>query len=831
MEESLPINATISHYRILDKLGSGGMGEVYLAEDTRLKRKVAIKFLPAASTADEQAKKRLIREAQAAATLDHPNVCAIHEVGEEDGRTFIVMQYVEGETLSSRIQKEPLELSQSLDLAVAAALAEAHSRGIIHRDIKPQNIMVTARGHVKVMDFGLAKVIAGRDRFESEAETQSLLTEPGMIVGTAPYMSPEQVRGEALDARSDIFSFGSVLYEIASGHKPFLSESAAATFSAILTRELPPLARYSKEVPAELERIVNKALRKDREERYQTVQDLLLDLKSLKEELIYEAKSRTSDQPQSGDTAMGARKINQGLDTGKLAGTPSNEISPARTTSSAEYVVNEIMRHKLAVLLALLVVVSASIGLGLYFYTRNTELAIESIAVLPFVNASADPNTEYLSDGVTDSLIYSLSRLSNLKVKSHSSVFRYKGKEVEPQTPGRELDVQAVLTGRIVQRGEMLIINAELVEVGSNNVLWGQQYNRKLSEIQSVEDEISKGISEKLRLKLTGEEQQRLTRHYTALPEAYQAYLRGQYYLNHAAGESEGKAIEYFNQAIGLDPNYAQAYAGLAAVYADISSVYLPPSEAMPKAKEAVLKALALDESLAEAHLSLAVIRWWADWDFPAAEREFKRAIELSPNEPTVHVMYGGFLSRMPGRFDEAIAAANRGLRLDSFSVTANIGAVIVFYNTRHYDQAIEQALKTLEIDRDLALPRYFLGAAYLEKGQSEQAITELQKNRSRSVALGLLGYAYAGAGRKAEALKALAELQTISGRRYVSPYEIARIYVGLGEREQAFEWLEKAYQGRSDLLTRLQVDPTFDSLRSEPRFADLVRRVGLEQH
>jgi serine/threonine-protein kinase len=828
----LPADTRISHYRILSRLGAGGMGEVYLAEDTRLDRKVAIKVLPGETLADDQAKKRLVREAQAAAKLDHSNICSIHEVGEDAGRDFIVMQYVEGETLARRVQHKPLELHESLDIAVqvADALTEAHSHGIIHRDIKPANIMLTPRGQVKVMDFGLAKLV-GQQTTGSQDLTQGILTEPGTIVGTVPYMSPEQVRGEPVDARSDIFSFGAVLYEMVSGRQPFLSESAAATTAAILTREPPPLARYSKEVPAELQRIVSKAVCKDREKRYQVVKDLGLDLKSLKEELIYEAKSRTADQPESGETAAGARKGNQGLDTGKLAGTPSNKISPARTSSSAEYVINEIKRHKRAVLLALPVVVSAAIGLGLYFHARNTELAIESIAVLPFINASADPDAEYLSDGMTDSLIYSLSRLPNLKVKSHSSVFRYKGKEVEPQTPGRELGVQAVLTGRIVQRGEMLVINAELVEVGSNNVLWGQQYNRKLSEIQSVQDEMSKGVSEKLRLKLTGEEQQRLTRHYTALPEAYQAYLRGQYYSNYTAVESEGKAIGYFNQAIGLDPNYAQAYAGLAAVYADISSVSLPPSEAMPKAKEAVLKALSLDASLAEAHLSLAVIHWWADWDFPAAEREFKRAIELSPNEPTTYSGFGGFLSRMPGRFDEAIAAANHALQLDSFSVTANIGAVIVFYNTHHYDQAIEQAGRTLEINRDLAVARYFLGAAYLEKGQSEQAISELQKNRSRPVALGLLGYAYAAAGRKAEARKALAELQAISGRRFVSPYEIARIYVGLGEKEQAFEWLEKAYQGRSDLLTRLQVDPTLDSLRSDPRFAHLVRRVGLEKH
>ncbi len=814
MNATLSSGTRLGRYEIRSKIGAGGMGEVYLAEDTQLGRRVAIKLLPAETISDEHAQKRLVREARAAATLDHPNICSVYEVGEANGRSFIAMQYIEGETLDARIKREPLNLKESLTIAsqVVDALAEAHAHGIILRDIKPSNIIITARGQAKVMDFGLAKVVA--DAVESEAETQSLLTTPGAVVGTVPYMSPEQLRGEHIDGRSDIFSFGVVLYEMLTGQQPFASKSAAATASAVLTGEPQPVARYCTEAPEELQHIVNKALSKDREERYQTAKDLLVDLRRLKRQREIGAEIARTNQPPE-DNAAGQENGTRAL--------------AARPTSSVEYMVTGIKRHQMvaSVVLATLLIATATVS---YFYYPRSQAAIESIAVLPFVNAGADPNIEYLSDGVTDSLIYSLSRLPNLKVKSHSSVFRYKGKEVDPQTPGRELGVQAVLTGRILQRGEMLAINAELVEVGSNNVLWGQQYNRKLSEIQSVQDEISKGVSEKLRLKLTGEEQRRLTRHYTALPEAYQAYLRGQYYSNPAAGESEGKAIESFNQAIGLDPNYAQAYAGLAAAYADISSVYLPPSEAMPKAKEAVLKALALDESLAEAHLSLALIHWWADWDFSAAEREFKRAIELSPNEPTVHVGYGGFLSRMPGRFDEAIAAANHALQLDSFSVTANIGAVIVFYNTRHYDQAIQQARKALELDRDLAVARYFLGAAYLEKGQSEQAITELEKNRSRAVALGLLGYAYAVVGRKAEARKTLAELQAISGQRYISPYEIARIYVGLGEKERSFEWLEKAYQGRSDYLTRLQVDPTFDSLRSDPRFAALVRRVGLPQ-
>ncbi|MEK6324036.1 MAG: protein kinase [Acidobacteriota bacterium] len=589
MKESLPIaGTTISHYRILSRLGAGGMGEVYLAEDTKLARQVAIKVLPAGSIADERAHKRLIREAQSAATLDHPNICSIYEVGEEGSRSFIVMQYVKGETLAGRIQRNPMNLQEALDVAaqVADALTEAHSQGIIHRDIKPQNIMITARGQVKVMDFGLAKVVKERSLTVSEAETESLLTEPGTIIGTVPYMSPEQVRGETLDSRSDMFSFGAVVYEMVSGRQPFAAESAAATTSAILTTEPLPLARYSREAPAELERIVSKALRKDREERYQSARDLLIDLKSLKHHRDLEAEVERSKKSIS-VAATGGQAIGERT---KESATPTREaLAPA--TSSIEYVITGVLRHKVPFAALALALITLA-GVGVYLLSSGGK-AIDSVAILPFVNVSADPNTEYLSDGITESLISSLSQLPNLKVMSRSSAFRYKGREIDPQAVGRELKVQAVLTGRVVQRGEGLAISLELVDARDNRQLWGEQYNRKLSDILAVQAEISREISQKLRLRLSGAEQKQLTKHHTENAEAYQLYLKGRHHWNKLAEEETKKAIEYFNRAIESDPSYVLAYAGLADCYSHLvlfgSS---PQKDTFPKAKAAAMKAI-----------------------------------------------------------------------------------------------------------------------------------------------------------------------------------------------------------------------------------------------
>ena len=479
----------------------------------------------------------------------------------------------------------------------------------------------------------------------------------------------------------------------------------------------------------------------------------------------------------------------------------------------------------------MLAVAAGVIGLGAYLRARNTEVAIKSIAVMPFVNDNGNAEVEYLSDGMTETLIGSLSQLPNLSVKARSTVFRYKGKGTDAKTIGKELNVQAVLNGHVMQRGDQLTLSVELVEVATENVIWSQQYNRRLSDAQAVQGEIAQEVSAKLRLKLAGEGAPE-TKNQKVSPEAYQACLKGRYYYNQDTEESLNKAIEEFNQALGLEPNYAQAFAGLASVYTEMSSVYLPPSEAMPKAKQAALKALALDGSLAYAHRALGEIHWWSDWDFPAAEQEFKRAIELDPNEPKNLALYAVFLARTLGRFDEGIAMANRALQLDSLSVDVHYHVAAVFYSARQPDRAAAEANQMHELDRNSFLAHRYLGLAYLFKGQNEQAIAELQKtvDPQSGFGLDLLGCAYGIAGRKSEALKTLAELQALAGRKYIPPHSFAYIYAGLGDKERAFEWLEKGYTGRDDSLTRLKTEPLFDSLRSDPRYTDLMRRVGFPQ-
>jgi serine/threonine-protein kinase len=826
------IGERISHYRILSKLGAGGMGEVYLAEDTQLDRKVAIKFLTPESTADEQARRRLVREARAAAKLEHPNICAIYEVGEANGQSFIAMQYVEGETLAKLIQHKPLDLRESLSIAVqvADALSEAHSRGIVHRDIKPQNIMITARGQVKVLDFGLSKVVREQTSADTAAETESVLTDPGMIIGTVPYMSPEQVRGEALDARSDIFSLGSVLYEMVSGRHPFASESAGATFSAILTRQPAPVARYSPEAPAELQRIIGKALCKDREERYQVVKDLLIDLKALREELIFEAKlgrSTPGNLTAGGTTGVERPTIN----TAKESREATGELAAERST------LNGIGRHKIAVA-ALAVVLLALAGLGVYLLPGGK--AIDSIAIIPFTNVGADPDTEYLSDGIAESLISNLSQLPNLKVMSRSSAFRYKGRDIDPQEVGRELKVQAVLTGQLVQRGDALAISLELVDSRDSRQLWGEQYNRKLSDVLAVQTEIAREISDRLRLRLNGTEQKKLTKRYTENAEAYQLYLKGRFYWNKFTEEGLKKGIDYFSRAIEKDPNYASAYAGMADCY-NMLSMYLAPKEVFPRAKAAAIKALELDESLAAAHISLGAYKMFYEWDWAGADQEVRLAMELNPSYAKsieLNTDYGdsnhyycGLLDVM-GRPDEAIVEMKRALDVDPLALVLYAEMGWSYYIARQYDQSIEQALKAIELDPSLVLAHAALGNDYEQKKMYGQAISELNKakvlsgNNPNFVAE--LGYGYAVSGQRSEAQKIIRELMERGSREYVDPCGIANIYVGIGERDLAFEWLERAYQDRSPGIAWLKAEPKYDPLRQDTRFADLLRRIGL---
>jgi eukaryotic-like serine/threonine-protein kinase len=827
------IGKTLSHYQVTEKLGQGGMGEVYLAQDTHLRRKVALKLLPAQFTNDADRLHRFEQEAYAASALNHPNILTIYEIGQVSDSHFIATEFIDGQTLRQQMTSR-LRLTEALDVViqVASALTAAHAAGILHRDIKPENVMLRPDGLVKVLDFGLAKLAErSSPRTGAEALTAAQVdTDPGTVMGTAQYMSPEQARGLKVDGRTDVFSLGVVLYEVVAGRAPFEGTTATDLIISIVEKEPAPLTRYSADVPAELQRIVNKALRKDRETRYQTVKDLLIDLKGLREELEFAAELERSGQ---------ANVTREGVTTSSGQGGAAAEREPAvsiekvgalRTTSSAEYLVSEVRRHKGPALLALAILIIA--GAAILYFARGGK-AIDSVAVLPFVNASTDPDTEYLSDGITESLINSLSQLSRIKVIARSSVFRYKGRETDPRAVGRELGVQAVLTGRVMQRGDNLSISAELMDARDNSHIWGEQYNRKLADLPAVQQEITRDMSEKLRLKLSGEEQQRLTKSYTENTEAYQHYLKGLYYLDKSSEEGAKKAIEHFNQAIEIDPNYALAYVGLANAHLGLQfHNSLAPKDAYQRAKAAVLKAQEIDETLAEIHASLGIIKTRYDRDFVGAEREYKRAIQLKPNYAPAHSGYSLYLSAM-GRHQEAITEAKRAQELEPLSVTNGDVLGYIFWQARQYDQSIEELRKTLEMEPNFALAHCDLGITYVLKGNYEEAIAEINKAVTLSggepIYISTLGYAYAVAGQRDEAEKRLAQLEELSKGRYVGPAQIALVYIGLGEKDQAFEWLEKAYKDRSITNENfaLKVDPQFDTLRSDPRFADLLRRIG----
>ncbi|MEP6637347.1 MAG: protein kinase [Acidobacteriota bacterium] len=839
MNPALSPGTRLGRYEIRSKIGEGGMGEVYLAQDTELERTVALKVLPADVAADQQRMNRFVQEAKAASALNHPNILTIHEIGRTDVIRFIATEFIDGETLRQRMQNGPLKLREVLDIGVqiTSALSAAHAAGIIHRDIKPENIMLRRDGIVKVLDFGLAKLTAPESTaLEAEAATKMLFkTDPGTVMGTALYMSPEQARGSGVDARTDIFSLGVLLYELVAGRLPFDGSTSSEVLAAILNEKEPqPLARYSREVPAELERIVAKAVRKERGQRYQTTKDLLLDLQSLKQQLEFEAKLERSAAPDAqryvGPVPRGG---GQTVDT-MVSGPHRAKVSAARPATSAEYVVNKIKRYKLAALVALLVVAVVATGLGLYWQSRNTQVAIESIVVLPFVNQNNDPNTDYLSDGLTESIINSLTQLPNLKVIARSSAFHYKGKEADPFVAGKELGVRAVLTGRLQQRGDNLLVSAELMDVRDNKQLWGDHYNRKLVDILTLQEEIARQISENLRLRLGGEEQKLLTKRYTENTEAYQLYLKGRYFLNRKTEADAKRAIDYFQQALAKDSNDALAYAGLADSY---SSFIFPlgvaaPREAMPRAKEAAMHALAIDNSLGEAHASLAYITFFYDWDWPAAEREFKRAIELNPNNADAHHWYSHYLMAQ-GRIEESLIHSKRALELSPFDILFNIHLGWHYLYAHQYDQALDQIEKTVEMDKNFAQTYPWLGLILEQKGRYPEAIAAFQ-NAIRlfpggsSIAEAELAHTYAVSGNREEAQKIIAELQQLAKSKYVSSYQMAAIYAGLSEKDRAFAWLEKAHEERSDGLVNLTAEQRFDSLRSDPRFTDLVRRVGL---
>jgi len=741
----------------LEKIGAGGMGEVYRAQDKHLDREVAIKVLHERTIVHERARKLLHREAVTLSKLNHSNIATIFDFDMHHGFDFLVMEYVSGKTLSWRIWASALSEKETatLGMQVAQALEEAHEHGIIHRDLKPSNIAITTKGQVKVLDFGFAKLFDPvRGGLKAETLTQSV--DDLHLVGTLPYMAPEQISGEHIDARTDIYALGVVLYEMATHQRPFREKSTPLLFDSILHQTVIAPRAVNPRISVELERIILKCMEKEPENRYQAAGELRVDLQRL--------------------------------------------LMP-----------------------------NLAIPLVAPLRRRRGRKTITSIAILPLVNTSGDPQSEYVSDGISENIINALSHLPKLRVMARSTVFRYKGRELDPITIGRELNVGAVLTGRLVQRGETLNISTELVDVTDGAQIWGEQHIHKVADILLVQEEIATEISSRLRLRLTGWEKHQLAKHYTENSEAYQAYLRGRYMASKYTEDGMKKGIEYFRQAIEIDPTFALAYAGLAMTYWNVSAVQFAPTEVMPKARQAALKALEIDAQLAESHAAVALVKMAYEWNRVDAEGEFRRAIQLNPGYATMYQWHGWHLAIM-GRLEESIAELKRAQELDPLSeINTYIG--LSRYWARRYDMAVEEFQKALELYPEFWLPHLFLGWTYLQQGNMTRANEELAEAlrlEDSPWTVASLAHASAVSGGRARACHLLDDLQRRTARQFVAPYFVARIYTGLSEKEQAFAWLEKAYDARDECLTWLKVDPTMDSLHADPRYPDLLHRLGL---
>ena len=792
------IGEKIGVYRIVSLLGTGGMGEVYGAVDERLGRKVALKLLSPIRLEGEQSLHRFKHEAQTVSALNHPNILTIYEIDTIADICFIATEFIEDKTLRGRISDKDLTSAEILKIAgqTAEALAAAHNAGIVHRDIKPENIMIRSDGYVKVLDFGLAKTVRQIDG--QNDEKLSSITQPGLLVGTPNYMSPEQIRGQKIDGRSDIFSLGIVIYEMISGQRPFTGDSAQDTLAATLLEEPKPFA----EPPSpEQEQIIKKALEKKAEDRYQTMGELIADLQNLSGQILL-------------------KNLHGNIDSTSGNSIP---VKSRRTT---------IISNKKAVLAfsTLLLLAAAMVLFYKVFNIRPTE--IDSVAVMPFVNGGGNSDSEYLSEGLTESVINRLSSFTNFKVMSFNSVTRYKNKEYDAKTVGRELSVKAILISRMVQRGEDVSVNTELVSTVDDSRIFGYQYYGKIADILGMREAISKEISERLNLKLSGSEKNRVSRRDTDNAEAYQLYLKGRYFWNKRTAESLRQAIEFFNQAIEKDATYALAYAGLADCYSLISNyTNIPPKESMPMAKSDALKSLEIDENLAEAHASLGIVKKDFDWDFAGAENEFKRAIELNPNYATANQWRAENLVVL-NRFDEAVISMKRAKELDPLSLVISTKIGWAYYQARNYDEAIRLLQKTVEIDPSFARTYFFLGRTYQQKKMPPEAINSATKAVELSKGLSLFKASqaniYATSGQTDDAATILRELEGKAKTEYVSPTLFAVIYAGMNDKETSLQWLEKAFEERDAILFNYIRDPQLDNLRNEPRFVDILRRVNL---
>ena len=814
------------------------MGEVSRARDTRLERTVAIKVLPADLSGDPDRRERFDREARAISSLNHPHICILHDVGIQDGTSFLVMEYLEGETLAARLSKGPLPIDQVLRYAIeiADALDAAHTAGIVHRDLKPANIFITKRGQTKVLDFGLAKLAQDNRTADLAADDNGPtlndvpLTNPGTALGTVAYMSPEQARGENLDAQSDLFSFGVVLYEMAAGRPAFSGKTTAMIFNEILNKNPTPPARLNPAVPPKLDEIIDRCLEKDRELRYHSAADMRANLKRVQRDIDTE-RARTSSRSPVEEEALPPDAPSR-ADSPSRPGGSIGSTAP-QTSSDAALAIGIVQRHKTGIVVATIVVVVLVAGLigGRMWLARTDGGPIDSIAVLPFVNGSGSPDADYLSDGLTDTITNSLSQIHSLRVVPRTLVARYKNQTVDPRQAARDLNVRAIVTGRVVQRGDRVSVQAEMIDAANVAQLWGDHFDRGVADMMNVQSDISKAIAENLRMQLTSDDHKVMVAGTTQNAEAYQLYLRGQYEFAKRSRDGYQRAGAYFEQAITQDPSYAMAYAGLANDYqAQAFWGYLPPSEAYPKAIAAARKATALGERSGDAHTVLALCVLNYEWNWTQSEQELNRALALDQNNAGAHWVNSAHLATLR-RFDEAIAEGRRSEALDPLSPWNPALLGLTLTEAVRYDEANAALKRALELEPDFIPAHFFLSPLYSWDGKKDLAIAESRRTIDLGFPFGqsLLAQSYATAGRKAEALAALKKSIDQSKRSHAGAFFIAQAFEALGDKDQTFNWLEESYKEHEPILVHLNEIPFHnDAWRADPRFHDLVRRIGI---